>query len=99
MKIKKLTIVEYSEILKALAHPARLKMACGLSKKENCNVNKIAEKLSLPQPTVSQHLNILKKAGVIKGYRKGVEICYKVESPETIKIIKSMDIDFCNEEI
>lgn len=97
MNNKKLNISRYSEILKALAHPVRLKIAYGLSKKENCNVNSIAEKLSVPQSTISQHLNILKNAGIITGYKKGVEVCYKVESLETIKILNSMDINFCKE--
>ncbi|MCL2888272.1 MAG: metalloregulator ArsR/SmtB family transcription factor [Elusimicrobia bacterium] len=97
MKTKKLNVREYSEILKALAHPLRLKMVCGLSKKGICNVGTIAEQLGVAQPAASQHLNILKNAGVVAGYRKGVQICYKVQCPEAVKIIKSMDIDFCKE--
>lgn len=96
---KKLNINEYSEILKALGHPVRLKIVCGLSKKESCNVGTIAEKLSIPQPTISQHLNILKNAGIIAGYRNGTQVCYKIENSEAVKIIKSMDIDFCKEKL
>ena len=78
---------KYSEIFKALAHPIRLKIVCGLIKKEQCNVSVMVDKLALPQPTVSQHLNILKNAGIIEGFRKGTQICYKVTNEETRKII------------
>ncbi|MDR0291436.1 MAG: metalloregulator ArsR/SmtB family transcription factor [Elusimicrobium sp.] len=97
MKTQKLNITGYCAILKALAHPVRLKIVCGLSKKGMCNVGGMAERLGIAQPAVSQHLNILKNAGVVTGYRKGVEICYKVQCPEAVKIIQSMDIDFCKE--
>jgi ArsR family transcriptional regulator len=42
----------------------------------------------VPQPTVSQHLNILKSAGIIKGYRNGTQVCYKIENCEVLKIIE-----------
>lgn len=92
----KLNALEYAEVFKALGHPIRLKMACGLVKNESCNVNAIVQKFSLPQPTVSQHLNILKKAGIIEGCRKGVEVCYKVINPKVIKLIKCLDTDLCS---
>jgi len=59
-----------SEILKALSHPVRLQIIEGLIKNE-CNVSEIQKILKLPQSTVSQHLRILKNAGIIKGRRNG----------------------------
>lgn len=82
---------KYAEIFKALAHPIRLKIVCGLIKKEQCNVTIMVDKLGLPQPTVSQHLNILKNAGIIEGFRKGTQICYKVTCEETRKIIENLE--------
>lgn len=84
-----------SEIFKALAHPIRLKIACGLIKKEECNVSLMVEKLGVPQPSVSQHLNILKNAGVITGYKKGTQVCYKVTDEVTKKIIKALEVELC----
>ena len=83
-------IYRCAEILKALAHPVRLKIACGLSKKGVCNVGKMAENLGIPQPAVSQHLNVLRNAGVVSGYRNGTRICYRLDSPETLEIIRCM---------
>ena len=83
-------INEYSEIFKALAHPTRLTIAYNLSKKAECNVSKMCECLGIPQPTVSQHLKILKNANVITGYRNGNQICYKIENPKVIQILEQM---------
>jgi len=76
-----------SEILKALAHPARLKMVVGLLKDE-CNVAQIQKVLGLPQSTISQHLRILKNAGIIKGRKEGTKICYRVIDVRTRKIVE-----------
>lgn len=83
---------EYSEIFKALSHPIRLKIVCGLSKKENCNVTTMAENIGVSQPSISQHLNVLKSANIIFGYRKANQICYKLENSIVRKIIKSIEV-------
>lgn len=64
-------------VLKALAHPDRLAIVCGLMKNE-CNVGEIQDRLSLPQSTVSQHLRVLRDMGVIKGRKEGNRRCYRV---------------------
>ena len=76
-----------SEILKALAHPARLKMVVGLLKDE-CNVTQIQKVLRLPQSTISQHLRILKNADIIKGRREGTKTCYRVIDVRVRKIVE-----------
>jgi len=74
-----------SETLKALGHPARLKIMAGLLKDE-CNVAQIQKVLGLPQSTISQHLRILKNAGIIKGRREGNKTCYSVIDARVRKI-------------
>ena len=76
-----------SETLKALAHPARLKMVAGLLKDE-CNVAQIQKVLGLPQSTISQHLRILKNADIIKGRREGTKTCYRVIDVRVRKIVE-----------
>jgi ArsR family transcriptional regulator len=70
-----------SELLKALAHPMRMQiielLLSGLPI-EGCSVNSIQKKMGIPQPTISQHLQILRNKGIIDGSKKGVEVCYKV---------------------
>ena len=76
-----------SETLKALSHPARLKMVAGLLKDE-CNVAQIQKVLGLPQSTISQHLRILKNADIIKGRKEGTKICYRVIDVQVRKIVE-----------
>lgn len=86
---------KYAEIFKALAHPIRLKIACGLAQKDQCNVSIMVEKLGVAQPTVSQHLNILKNAGVITGYKNGTQICYKLTNETVKKIVAVLEVELC----
>jgi ArsR family transcriptional regulator len=76
-----------SEIFKALGHPTRLKIISYLAEGEKC-VKDIWQELGIPQPTVSQHINILKEAGIISFRKEGVKTCYKIEMPTVVKIVK-----------
>ena len=78
-----------SELLKALAHPVRLRMVYGLLGHE-CNVNKMVKALDLPQSTVSQHLGVLKGRGVVTLRKEGVKTCYRISDPRVEKLIKAL---------
>jgi ArsR family transcriptional regulator len=78
-----------SEKLKALANPTRLQIVIGLIENE-CNVSEIQRKLNVSQSTVSQHLRILRDRDIIKGERRGTEICYKVIDTCVRKIVKCL---------
>ncbi len=92
-----MNIEEYAEIFKALSHPIRLRIVCGLLKKDSCNVNTMSEKLNIAQPTISQHLNILKNANIITGCRNGNQICYKIDNPAVRKLFENINIcDSCS---
>ncbi len=80
-----------SQIFKGLAHPVRVKIVIGLLKKDECNVSTMVEKLGVAQPVVSQHINILKNSGIVEGYRKGNQICYKVSNEEVRKIFSALE--------
>ena len=73
--------------LKALAHHSRLKLTMDLMKKDCC-VGEIQDCLSISQPNVSQHLKILKEAGIIKGKREKNRICYSLSDEKIKKILK-----------
>jgi ArsR family transcriptional regulator len=76
-----------SELLKALAHPIRLKMVEGLMHNE-CNVNKMVKALKIPQSTVSQHLGVLKARGIVHLRKEGVKTCYRVVDSKVAELIK-----------
>lgn len=78
--------------LKAISHPYRLCIIKGLME-NSCNVTKIQECLKLPQSTVSQHLSKLKSAGIVKGVRSGLEICYSVVDEDVKAIVNIITKD------
>ncbi|MBN8787398.1 MAG: winged helix-turn-helix transcriptional regulator [Terrimonas sp.] len=65
-----------AQMMKALAHPARIAILQNLIKSQACVCGELVEELGLAQPTVSQHLKELKTAGLIKGTIEGTSVCY-----------------------
>ncbi len=68
-----------SEILRALAHPLRMQILGFIDEHESINVNKIYNTLKLEQSITSQHLRILRSAGIVETVRDGKFIHYKVD--------------------
>jgi ArsR family transcriptional regulator len=69
---------EFSAFLKALADETRFKIIDFLLRHDLC-VGALAERLHLSEAAVSQHLQVLRKAGVIKGEKRGYYTHYGVE--------------------
>lgn len=67
---------EFARVVKALGHPARVRIVEYLAARDRCVCGRIVEVLSLAQSTVSQHLKVLKEAGLIRGEVEGLSICY-----------------------
>jgi len=68
--------VRVARLAKALGHPARVKIMRVLLRRTECVCGQICRQLPLAQSTVSQHLKILKKAGLIRGEIDPPRICY-----------------------
>jgi DNA-binding transcriptional ArsR family regulator len=65
-------------VMKALSSEPRLKILQLLRERSLC-VNMIARKLSMKQSAVSQHLRIMKEAGVLKAEKSGYWVHYSVD--------------------
>jgi ArsR family transcriptional regulator, arsenate/arsenite/antimonite-responsive transcriptional repressor len=63
-------------LAKALAHPARVRIVRLLLAHDACYCGQLVDELSLAQATVSQHLKVLKDAGLIVGEIEGLRTCY-----------------------
>src|SRR3990170_1437725 len=72
-----------ADVLKTLAHPRRLEMAHLLAD-EPMTVHHLAERMALAQPNVSQHLALMRAAGVVDAERDGREIRYRLADPDII---------------
>ena len=66
-----------AELLRALAAPLRIGIVLQLRESQRC-VHELVDALAVPQPLVSQHLRILKEAGVVIGERSGREVIYRL---------------------
>lgn len=69
-----------AEIAKALAHPSRLFILDTLSKGERC-VCELREDIGADFSTVSKHLSILKKAGLVEDEKRGLQVYYRLRCP------------------
>ena len=69
-----------AQMMKALAHPARIAIIQQLIKSQACICGDLVDELGLAQATISQHLKELKNAGLIKGTIEGTSVCYCIDS-------------------
>lgn len=74
------------ELLRALAAPVRIAIVLQLRESQRC-VHELVDALSVPQPLVSQHLKILKAAGVVTGERSGREVLYRLADHHLAHIV------------
>jgi len=70
--------------LKALSHPARLSIVDALLKHPQC-VTELLTTTCISQPRISQHLKLLKEAGIVEVQRDGTRRYYFLLKPQEIK--------------
>src|SRR5512133_615138 len=80
---------ELATLAKALGHPAGGQSVRLLVRREACICGDIVDELPLAQSTVSQHLKVLKEAGLIKGEIDGPRACYCLE-PRALRRLRSL---------
>ena len=81
--------LELAALLRALAHPARVRILRLLSRRSTCVCGEIVEEVDLAQSTVSQHLKVMKEAGLIHGDVDGTRVCYCL-SRRTLRRFKAL---------
>jgi len=87
MSINEATAEQVAQVLKALAHPVRLKIVDLLESGEHC-VNEIVAKMEgSKQSIISQQLNMMKDKGVLSCRRDGSKVYYKINNPNVIRLL------------
>jgi DNA-binding transcriptional ArsR family regulator len=76
------------DLLRALAAPVRIAIVLQLRESSRC-VHELVDALGVPQPLVSQHLRILKSAGVVAGERTGREVHYRLVDNHLAEIVQA----------
>ena len=77
------------ELLKVISHPVRIKILEDLTRGVKC-VSDFEESLDISQPNVSQHLALMRSAGVVEAERDGREVRYRLSDPEIICACETM---------
>ena len=79
--------VDASPKLKALGHPVRLGIALRLADEGGTCACDFAELFSVSQPAVSQHLKVLREAGLVRTRREGTQIYYSLD-PDGVSAVQ-----------
>ena len=79
-----------AQVLKAMAHPARLVMVEALAEGEKC-VCELQKLVGLAMPTVSRHLSQMKNAGIVTCRRNGNQIYYRLLVPCVMNVFTCID--------
>ena len=85
-----------AQMMKALAHPARIAIIQYLIKSQACVCGDLVDELGLAQATISQHLKELKNAGLIQGTIEGTSVCYCIDPKMWKQYKKEIDAFFVN---
>lgn len=75
----KLADADLAALAKAIAHPARVRILRLLARQTSCVCGDLVDVLPLAQSTISQHLKVLKDAGLIRGEVDGPRVGYCLE--------------------
>lgn len=77
--------------LRALAHPARLAILRALAARGSCVCGELVETMPLAQSTVSQHLKVLREAGLIRGSVEGPRSCYCIDHEAVAAVSRDIE--------
>lgn len=79
-----------ADMLRALAHPTRLRIVQLLAPGEKC-VCELLPLLQLEQPNVSQHLTILRQSGIVETEKRGTMIFYRLKNSKFATLLELFD--------
>lgn len=76
-----------AELFGVLATPMRLRILGALCDKEK-SVSQLLQEIETTQPNLSQHLNLLYRAGVLTRRKDGTQVIYRVQSEKTVALCR-----------
>lgn len=78
-----------ASVAHALAHPVRLRILESL-RNEGAYVMHLTTTLGRPQANISQHLGVLRDAGLVQDEREGMTVIYRVRDPRIFDLVDQM---------
>ena len=101
-KLKAVPIVSESNIrlashlLKAIAHPLRLKILCILASDSEVSVQDIVEQVGTSQSNISQHLSILREKDILTSRKNANKVYYQIGDQKILQLIGSLCETICS---
>lgn len=84
-------------LLRALANPVRFRIVQVLAARRECVVGDLVEAFPLAQSTISEHLKVLKDAGIVTGTIEGPNRCYCID-PEALRYLSEALLSLSTED-
>ena len=78
-----------AELFAVLSTPIRLRIISQLCQGEK-NVGQLLEIIGVAQPNMSQHLNIMYRAGLVGKRRQGAQMFYRIVDESTVKVCRAV---------
>jgi len=91
--IHSMSVNQLADLAKVLSHPARISILNYIGDCDGCLCKDISEKIRLSQPTTSQHLQVIKKSGLLKSHFEGKSQYYKINK-DKLTSLKKLFQDF-----
>ena len=88
-KAAQIDVDDLALLLKALGHPARIQILLHLARHDTCYFGSLSDVVGLAPSTTSQHVKVLKEAGLILGSAEDQRTCYCV-NPERLAVLKQL---------
>jgi ArsR family transcriptional regulator, virulence genes transcriptional regulator len=79
-----------AQLCQVLGHSIRLRIVNALKASPMCVNELVAALKTIPQPTVSRHLAVLRSAGILLTHRRGMEVIYEIANPKIINVCEMM---------
>ena len=78
-----------ARIARAISHPVRLQILNEL-RGEGAYVMHLTSVLGRPQANISQHLMVLREAGLVRAIRDGMTVLYQISDPQVLQIVDDL---------
>lgn len=90
LKFEKNTCQEEAEVFKALGHPTRLWIVKQLADGQEHCVCEFVDAIGVQFATISQHLTILRQAGIVESDKRGQSVFYRLRCPCILDVVTCM---------
>ena len=90
-------IEEVSQLMGVIANPRRLLILCRLAEAREMNVTALVEAVGLSQSALSQHLALMRAAGLVATRKEGLSVHYRIADPRVFELMQALEGIFCRE--